>query len=68
MLISMKITPGRRVEAFVKLLLPYDIIEVARSGAVALPRSTVGGQPGDSYLADFWCCSFEERHGSHVRL
>ena len=31
----------KRVEAFVKLLAPYDVVEVARSGAVALPRSKV---------------------------
>ncbi|KAI9099537.1 acetolactate synthase small subunit-like protein [Phlyctochytrium arcticum] len=37
----------KRVDAFLKLLKPYGIIEAARSGAMAMPRSAV-----DEYLEE----------------
>ncbi|KAJ3171082.1 hypothetical protein HDU88_008116 [Geranomyces variabilis] len=42
----------RRIDAFLKLLKPYGVIEVARSGAMAMPRSPVDGIFEDDDVAD----------------
>ncbi|RKO87713.1 acetolactate synthase I/III small subunit [Blyttiomyces helicus] len=36
-----------RIDAFVKLVKPYGIIEATRSGMMAMPRSRMDGAPGD---------------------
>ncbi|KAJ3023278.1 hypothetical protein HKX48_003729 [Thoreauomyces humboldtii] len=33
----------QRIDAFLKLLKPYGVVEVARSGAMAMPRSPIDG-------------------------
>ena len=37
-----------RIDAFVELLKPYGILEAARSGTMAMPRSTVGQLPKEA--------------------
>jgi len=39
---------SRRVESFVRILEPFGIIEAARSGVIAMRRTTVSGDSSDS--------------------
>ena len=36
----------RKIEAFIELMRPYGIVELARTGRIALVRGTLG--PGDA--------------------
>jgi len=42
---------SRRIDAFVRMLEPWGIIEVARSGVVAMLRSPVSGAEADAVAA-----------------
>jgi acetolactate synthase-1/3 small subunit len=35
---------SRRIDAFIRTMKPYGVIEVARSGAITMPRVPVAGQ------------------------
>ena len=43
--ISIAASWSRRIDAFIRMLEPWGIIEVARSGMVAMLRSPVSGTP-----------------------
>ncbi len=42
----------KRVDAFIKMLQPFGVIEAARSGTIAMSRSPVGGFYEDMNIGD----------------
>ena len=41
-----------RIDAFIQLIKPYGILEVARSGVMALPRSEMEGMEESKLMED----------------
>jgi acetolactate synthase-1/3 small subunit len=53
-----------RIEAFLKLLRPYGILEASRSGMMAFPRNAVIGSEMEDGIQDG--CEEERKRSSHI--